>query len=125
MNHNAHAYRLRPLRQTIENAVVGRIMNSRELESAINAILEDDRLWDDHYGKYEDEWIRFEEEFRAENPDEEWPDWTEEYPQKVQAHSFSFQFQESENSHYQYYNPSTTSDKFKIRFPFLFAYRIA
>ena len=36
-----------------------------------------------------------------------------------------FQFQESENSHCQYYNPSTTSAKFKILFPFLFAYRIA
>ena len=105
MNHNAHAYRLRPLRQTIENAVVGRIMNSRELESAINAILEDDRLWDDHYGKYEDEWIRFEEEFRAENPDEEWPDWTEEY-----LHILGAIFEN--NNGYVYFYPYDIADKY-------------
>lgn len=79
MSHDAHAYLLNPMYEIVEDAVVGRIMKSRELEIAIDDILEDDGLWDDHYGKYEDEWIRFEEEFRAENPDEEWPDWTEEY----------------------------------------------
>lgn len=77
----AHAYLGSPLRKAIELAVVGRIMNSRELEFAINDILEDDRLWDDHYGKYEEEWTRFEEEFHAENPDEEYPDYMEEYLQ--------------------------------------------
>lgn len=79
MNHNAHAYLLNPMYEIVEDAVVGRIMKSDEIESAIYDVLEDDGLWDDHYAKYEDEWIRFEEEFKAENPDEEWPDWTEEY----------------------------------------------
>lgn len=74
-----HAYFGNPRRKIIENAVVSRIMNSMELERAINDILEDDRLWDDHYGKYKDEWIRFEEEFKAENPDEEYINYEEEY----------------------------------------------
>lgn len=76
---NVHAYLGSPLRKTIEFAVIRRIVKSRELENAIDDILEDDRLWDDHYAKYEDEWIRFEEEFKAENPDEEYPDWMTEY----------------------------------------------
>ena len=68
----AHAYLGSPVRKSIENAVVGKIMNSRELESAMYDILEDDRLWDDHYGKYEEEWTRYEEIFKEENPDEEY-----------------------------------------------------
>lgn len=74
----AHAYLGSPLRKTIELAVVGSIIDSRELENAMYDILEDDRLWDDHYAKYEDEWGRFEELFKEENPDEEYPDYMEE-----------------------------------------------
>ena len=76
----AHAYLGSPLRKAIEFAVIGRIVKSRELEDAIDDILEDDRLWDNHYGKYEEEWTRFEEEFHAENPDE-YPDYMGEYIQ--------------------------------------------
>ena len=76
----AHAYLGSPLRKTIELAVVGSIVDSKELENAIDDILEDDKLWDDHYGEYEEEWTRFEEEAHAENPDE-YPDYMGEYIQ--------------------------------------------
>ena len=79
----AHAYLGSPLRKAIEFAVVRSIINSRELENATDDILEDDRLWDRHYAKYEDEWNRFEAEYTAEN-DGDWPDspdYMEEYMQ--------------------------------------------
>ena len=81
---NVHAYLGSPLRKAIEFAVIGRIVKSRELETAMYDILEDDRLWDNHYGKYEEEWTRFEEEAHAENPDE-YPDYMEEYIQILSA----------------------------------------
>lgn len=101
----AHAYLGSPVRKAIELAVIGRIVKSRELEVAMYDILEDDRLWDNHYGKYEEEWTRFEETFKEENPDEEYPDYMEEY---IQILSVVF---ESNNGHVYLY-PYDIADKY-------------
>lgn len=85
MSNIAHASLLDPNYELVENAIVGYIMHSDEIESAIYAVLEDDGLWDDHYGKYEDEWHRFEEEWKNEHPDEEYINYDEEYTNILSA----------------------------------------